>query len=247
MCKSFASQSCTSRSLGWGQVRGRGSPSKSHFLENPRNSVHSSCSASENTQKMLHFLTCTQEKCWGLWGCAQSRKWGQRIQGHQVEENSWSPQSHLPPGAHYHQNHLPPATFNCMIFVLFFMLCFCSGFMLKLIKYVGVSAWQTAREENKTFHLQASAPHLDKQEQHKWTVGQHWGGIAPLSAPNHQWKWSCGPEKMKSAIPRRRWKGTTQAGALLMALLWLCRSPFFGRHKRTQASHLKVPQGTACC
>lgn len=179
MCKSFASQSCTSRSLGWGQVRGRGSPSKSHFLENPRNSVHSSCSASENTQKMLHFLTRTQEKCWGLWGCARSRKWGQRIQGHQVEENSWSPQSHLPPGAHYHQNHLPPATFNCMIFVLFFMLCFCSGFMLKLIKYVGVSAWQTAREENKTFHLQASAPHLDKQEQHKWTVGQHWGGTAP--------------------------------------------------------------------
>lgn len=100
-----------------------------------------------------------------------------------------------------------------------------------------------SREKNKTFHLQALAPHLDKCKQQKWTVGQHWGGISSLSVPNHQRKGSCGPEKMKSAIPRRRWKGTSQAGALLMAPPGLCKSPFSCTHKRIQASHLKSASG----
>lgn len=49
-------------------VRGRGSPSKSHFLENLRNSGHRSCSAGENTQKTSHLIRCMQEQEMGTEG-----------------------------------------------------------------------------------------------------------------------------------------------------------------------------------
>lgn len=151
--------------------------------------------------------------------------------------------STVPPStqSRYHQNHPLPGTFHWMILVLL---------SFRAVNSL-LSMWECLHGK---LWMRRTKPFISRPWLLTWTsqatpvnCGTNWWGISPLSAPNHQWKGSCGPEKMKSAIPRRRWKGTSQAGALLMAPLGQCRSPFFCTHKRIQASHLKVPQGRACC
>lgn len=127
---SFAPLPCTFRSLGWVLLckSGMGSPSKYHFLENPRNSGHSSSSASENMQKthkkcvtfqhmhpgeMLGYVALhTAESMWTE--DPRDIGWEGSLEIH--SPTSYSEQDH-----HQYQNHTVPGTLNWMIPVLLYM------------------------------------------------------------------------------------------------------------------------------
>lgn len=100
------------------------------------------------------------------------------------------------------------------------LLFFCTQ-LLTAYEVLG-SACMAKSHGKQTCHLQAFLPNLDKEQARRAICPVHWGeNQCPLSAPNHQWKVNCGPKPMKSAVLRRRWKGTSLAGALLMAPLGL--------------------------
>lgn len=227
----------------WAQsyhVRGRGSPSKSHFLENPRNSGHGFCSARKHTKNVPFYHRHPGETLGFV--RLQSRKWGQRIQGHQVGRNSWN---HSPPSTWSTTTRIQtfPATFNYMILVLFFMLQGCNSLL---------STWECLhgkQGERRTKHF------IPRPWLLTWTstsnTSELWdstGGESVLS--------QLLISREKGAVVQRKWsqqspgggeRAPSQAGALLVAPLWLCRSPFFCTHKRISANHWKVPRGRACC
>lgn len=197
---------------------------------------HSTCSTSENMEKAdikMCYLSAHAPRRDAKLSCTQNRK--------HAEED---PRDIMWEGSLAIHSPTQSRTIHPLELVTGLLLFFCI-WLLTAYEVLG-SVCMAKSQRDKTCHLQAFLPNLDKEQATRAICPVHWGeNQCPLSAPNHQWKGNCGPKQRKSAV-LRRWKGTSMAGGPADGTPRLCRSPFFRTHKRIQASRLKVPQGRAC-